>query len=176
MLACTTCTSKKTLALLCTGCSGTDNLTGHKYYVQNGKLFGIFKKLVFIFNFWTITNCAKNFEINVWEQLQWVPEYFFFSPLSQEHLLKHFWELTQRALTSPHYGPFRPFLGHAPHQKVCAHKGTPAWKNSTKKCICLRSSWSEPLVGCQMSKLLKSFQSRSNYLTNWFIVLLYTSS
>ena len=107
MLACTTCTSKKTLALLCTSCSGTDNLTGHKSYVQNGKLFGIFKKLAFIFNFWTITNCAKNFEINVWEQLQWVPEYFFFSPLSQEHLLKPFWELTQRALTGLWFGAGR---------------------------------------------------------------------
>ena len=36
--------------------------------------------------------------------------------------------------------------------------------------------WFRPPVGCQMSKLLKTFQLRSNYLRNWFIALPCTSN
>ena len=32
-----------------------------------------------------------------------------------------------------HYGPLRPFLGRAPHRKVCAPKGTPPQKFLPKK-------------------------------------------
>ena len=75
-----------------------------------------------------------------------------------------------------HYRPFRPFLGCTPHRKVCAHKGIPTWKYSTKNNTDLGLKISRPPVGCQMSKLLKTFQSRSNYLRNRFIALPCTSN
>ena len=67
--------------------------------------------------------------------------------------------------------PSSPFWGAHPTKKYVHAKAHPLEKFRRKNVFFLRSSWSESPVGCQMSKLLKTFQLRPNYLRNRFIAL-----
>ena len=67
------------------------------------------------------------------------------------------------------------FGARTPPKSMCTQRHT-RLKILDEKCTFLAPGWFRPPVGCQMSKLLKTFQLRSNYLRNRFIALPCTSN